>query len=164
MTSSYVALGSNLGDPARQLRAAVAALDASRHCTVQRHSPVYRSTALGPGQQPDYLNAVVLLDTRLSALDLLDSLQQIETRQGRERTVRWGPRTIDLDILLYGDAVIESPRLRVPHPGMKERKFVLRPLADIFDDNLLLPDGTDLDTLVAACTGSSPIKTAERLR
>jgi len=151
MIPAYIALGSNLQDPIHQLRCAVIAIGTLPHSYIEHTSSVYRSTAVGPGTQPDYLNAVVLLNTDLLALQLLDALQQIEQAQGRERNVRWGARTLDLDILLFGDQQIDNSRLTVPHSAMAQRNFVLYPLAEISSANLVLPDGTVLDTLVTAC-------------
>jgi 2-amino-4-hydroxy-6-hydroxymethyldihydropteridine diphosphokinase len=151
MTPAYIALGSNLQDPLAQLQLAVAALRALPDTQFQRGSSIYRSAAVGPGTQPDYLNAVALITTTLSPIALLDALQQIEHAQGRVRSEHWGPRTLDLDILLYGDQTIDSARLTVPHPAMRQRNFVLYPLAEINNTNLELPDGTDLDTLVRTC-------------
>jgi len=159
MTAAYIALGSNLQDPATQLRSAVTAINQLPDSRVERTSSIYRSAPLGTTAQPDYLNAVLLLATALPPLRLLEALQQIEQAQGRVRGERWGPRTLDLDILLYGDQKIDSPRLSVPHPAMKQRNFVLYPLFEISDANLVLPDGTVLDTLVAACPGSNLEKT-----
>lgn len=162
MTAAYIALGSNLQDPLTQLRTAVAALNKLPDSRIKRTSSIYRSAPLGPAAQPDYLNAVLLLATALPPLQLLDALQQIEQAQGRVRAARWGPRTLDLDILLYGDQKIDSPRLSVPHPAMGQRNFVLYPLREISDANLVLPDGTVLDTLVAACPGNNLEKTSLR--
>ena len=163
MTAAYIALGSNLQDPATQLRNAVAALNKLPDTRVERTSSIYRSAPAGPVAQAHYLNAVLLLTTTLPPGQLLDALQQIEQEQGRVRSVRWGPRTLDLDILLYGDQRIDSPRLTVPHPAMRQRNFVLYPLLEISGANLLLPDGTVLDTLVAACPGNSLEKTSLQL-
>jgi 2-amino-4-hydroxy-6-hydroxymethyldihydropteridine diphosphokinase len=135
---AFVALGSNLDDPADQLRRAFAALAGLQASTLLAMSPVYRSRPLGPPGQPDYLNAVAALETRLEPLDLLDSLQQTERRHGRTRGERWGPRTLDLDLLLYGERRIDSARLQVPHPEMHRRAFVLVPLAQIAPD-LVVP-------------------------
>jgi 2-amino-4-hydroxy-6-hydroxymethyldihydropteridine diphosphokinase len=151
MTPAYIALGSNLQDPLAQLQLAAAALKALPGTQFKRGSSVYRSSAVGPGTQPDYLNAVALITTTLSPIALLDALQQIEHAQGRVRSEHWGARTLDLDILLYGDQKIDSARLTVPHPAMRQRNFVLYPLAEINDTQLVLPDGTDLDTLVRTC-------------
>lgn len=158
MTSCYIALGSNLEQPARQLQQALVALKDLPDSIVGPVSSFYRSAAVGPGEQPDYLNAVLQLDTALSPLTLLDALQDIETYQGRTRETRWGPRTLDLDILLYGDQVIDQPRLTVPHPALPQRNFVLYPLLEISDPNLMLPSGADLGTLVAACPRGELVK------
>jgi 2-amino-4-hydroxy-6-hydroxymethyldihydropteridine diphosphokinase len=159
MNSAYVALGSNLGDPESQLRMALTALEQLPTTRIQRVSSIYSSAAVGPGKQPDYLNAVALLITQLSAVDLLDAVQQIELNQGRTRDVRWGPRTLDIDLLLYSDMQIASPRLTIPHPRMHQRNFVLYPLREISDTNLILPDGSDLDTLLGQCPDTGLIKT-----
>jgi 2-amino-4-hydroxy-6-hydroxymethyldihydropteridine diphosphokinase len=164
MTPAYIALGSNLQDPPSQLRYALLALQALPETQLEKVSSVYRSAAVGPQDQPDYLNAVVLLTTGLSPLALLDALQQIERDQHRERSVRWGPRTIDLDLLLYGALEINSPRLSVPHPRMAQRHFVLYPLHEISDAGLLLPDGTALATLLQHCPRKGLTKTRYRLR
>jgi 2-amino-4-hydroxy-6-hydroxymethyldihydropteridine diphosphokinase len=161
--TAWIGLGSNLGQPERQLRAATWALAALPGSELGAVSPVYRSRAIGPGQQPDYLNAVAALETALAPLALLDALQDIEQRQGRVRTVRWGPRTLDLDILLYHDRTLDQPRLQVPHPRLAERAFVLYPLQDIAGPNLLLPDGAELGKLVSACPGDGLERTTLRL-
>jgi 2-amino-4-hydroxy-6-hydroxymethyldihydropteridine diphosphokinase len=163
MTSVYIALGSNLDDPQSQLRKAVFALQKLHKTDLERVSSIYRSKAIGPGTQPDYLNAVALLTTRLAPLALLDALQQIERDQNRIRDVRWGPRTLDLDVLLYGNLTLELPRLTVPHPRMQERNFVLYPLLEISDDHLVLPDGTALDAFVKLCPKAGLVKTGHRL-
>ncbi len=164
MTPAYIGLGSNLCNPHSQLERAVAALEMLTDTQLVRVSSVYRSTAVGPGTQPDYLNAVLLLATNLSALALLDVLQQIELAQGRVRDVHWGARTLDLDLLLYGDIKITSMQLTVPHPRMLQRNFVLYPLREISDTNLLLPDGSDLDTLVRRCPDDGLVRTHYQLR
>ena len=150
MIRSFIALGSNLGDPPTQLRRAEAALAALPQSRLVAVSPWYCNPAIGPGAQPDYLNAVAALDTRLAPTALLDSLQRIEQAQGRERAERWGPRTLDLDILLYGEQTVATPRLQIPHPRLGERAFVLRPLADIAPE-LVLPGGAVLARLLAIC-------------
>lgn len=164
MTRAFVALGSNLCRPQLQMRRAVAALQALPHSRVEAVSSVYRSRAQGPGAQPDYLNAVVMLATELRPLDLLDALQRIEQEQGRTREIRWGPRTLDLDLLLYGDQSVNSPRLVIPHPRMRERHFVVYPLLEIAGPDLQLPDGTDIATLVCACSSAGLTKTRHQLR
>ena len=155
---AWIGLGSNLGEPLEQLRRAVAALAALPGTRLACVSPAYRSEAMQlPGQplqaQPDYLNAVAGIDTALPALDLLDAMQAIEQAQGRTRERRWGARTLDLDLLLYGDETLDSPRLQVPHPGLRERRFVLQPLGDLAP-GLRLPDGTAIASLLAACPGA----------
>jgi len=135
---AYIGLGSNLEDPSSQLRRAVTALSQLPSSTPGPVSPVYRSSPMGPADQPDYLNAVMALDTSLEPLALLDALQAIEQAHHRRRALRWGPRTLDLDLLLYADQVLDLPRLQVPHPGVHEREFVIYPLADIAPD-LFIP-------------------------
>lgn len=151
MTTAFIALGSNLKTPETQLRDAVDALAALPGCHVEAISSVYQSAAVGPGEQPPYLNAVIKLSTSLMPLELLDALQAIEQQQGRKRTLRWGARTLDLDILLYGQQVIDHPRLQVPHPRMAERNFVLYPLADVGREQLMLPSGHVVGSLLEHC-------------
>ena len=147
---AYIGLGSNLDNPAEQLRQAQTALARQPGIHLAACSRFYRSAPLGPQDQPDYVNAVAALDTELAPEALLDALQAVEAAQGRVRLRRWGPRTLDLDILLYGDAVLATPRLSVPHPGLAERNFVLHPLAELAPD-LVLPDGRTLAELLAQC-------------
>ena len=125
----YIGIGSNLDEPLRQVRRAsraLAALDSS-----SRLSSLYMSAPMGPQDQPRFINAVAEVRTRLSPEALLDELQAIEQAQGRTRERHWGPRTLDLDLLVYGDEKISTPRLVVPHPGLPERAFVLYPLAEL---------------------------------
>jgi 2-amino-4-hydroxy-6-hydroxymethyldihydropteridine diphosphokinase len=128
---AYVGLGSNLGNPESQVKTAIEALAGLPQTCLQDRSSLYRSAPMGPQDQPDYVNAVVLLRTALEPEVLLDKLQGIERAQGRVRTQHWGPRTLDLDILLYGQCVVATARLKIPHPGIVERSFVLYPLAEI---------------------------------
>ena len=128
---AWIGLGSNLDNPVRQVNTALAALDDLPKSRLRACSGLYRSAPMGPQDQPDYINAVAALDTALSAPALLEALQGIEQAHARVRGRHWGPRTLDLDILLYGDAVIDSPTLSVPHPGLATRNFVLAPLAEI---------------------------------
>ena len=128
--TAYVGLGANLGDPAAAIRAAIEGLDALPQSRVTARSSLYRTAPVG-ATGPDYVNAVAALETSLTAPDLLAQLQHLEQRAGRERPYPNAPRTLDLDLLLYGDARIASPRLVVPHPRMHERAFVLHPLAEI---------------------------------
>ena len=130
---AYVALGANLGDPQRALRDAMARLGKLPDTTVTARSSLYRTAPVG-ATGPDFINAVVQLRTALTAPALLDALLAMEAEAGRERPWPNAPRTLDLDLLLYGGARIDSPRLTVPHPRMKERAFVLVPLHEIAPD------------------------------
>jgi 2-amino-4-hydroxy-6-hydroxymethyldihydropteridine diphosphokinase len=150
MERIYIGLGSNLADPAEQLRSALNALGQLPQTTLAGVSAFYQSDSLLPGQ-PRYTNAVAALDSDLAPLDLLDALQAIENDQGRERLERWGPRTLDLDILLFGDRLIDEPRLKVPHYQIQERAFVLYPLTELAPADLRLADGRTLADLLAAC-------------
>ncbi|SFH46225.1 2-amino-4-hydroxy-6-hydroxymethyldihydropteridine diphosphokinase [Pseudomonas sp. NFACC45] len=150
MEHIYIGMGSNLAEPAEQLRSAIQALAQLPDTHLTGVSAFYQSDSLLPGQ-PRYTNAVAALDSRLAPLDLLDALQAIETGQGRERLERWGPRTLDLDILLFGDRLIDEPRLKVPHYHMHARAFVLYPLAELAPTDLRLADGRLLKDLLAAC-------------
>ena len=148
---SYIGIGSNQADPIKQAKQAILVLKKLPKTQLIICSSLYCSTPMGPQDQPDYINAVAKLDTQLSPLDLLSALQKIELDQGRVRKDnRWGPRTLDLDIILYGDQQINNDRLVVPHYGMKVREFVLYPLFEIATD-LVLPDGTVLSQLTKAC-------------
>ncbi len=130
--SAFIGLGSNLEDPYQQVSTALQELATLPATRVSARSSLYSSLPMGPADQPVYINAVARLETQLSAAALLDALQAIEAQHGRVRNgERWGPRTLDLDILLYADEQIETVRLRVPHPGIAERNFVLQPLAEI---------------------------------
>ncbi|GIU48889.1 MULTISPECIES: 2-amino-4-hydroxy-6-hydroxymethyldihydropteridine diphosphokinase [Shewanella] len=146
-TTVYVALGANLNEPVQQIHDAVLALKSIALDSAVTVSPLYRSVPMGDVAQPDYVNGVAQFNTELKPLALLDALQEIENTQGRVREVRWGPRTLDLDILLYGKQIIDEPRLSVPHYGMKQRSFVLIPLADI-NQELILPCNTELTSLI----------------
>lgn len=147
MTFAYIGLGSNLSDPENQIKSAVADIENLANCTLTQVSSLYFSRPMGPQDQPDYMNAVAEIDTSLSALSLLDKLQGIENKAGRIRKDnRWGPRILDLDILLFGDTTINTERLIVPHYGLKEREFVLIPLYEI-NHSLLLPSGESIKEL-----------------
>ena len=146
MPIAYIALGSNLHTPLEQLKRALNALAQLPQTQLMAVSSFYRSKPLGPQDQPDYLNAAVEISTALSPLALLDELQRIENEQGRVRLRRWGERTLDLDILLYGDEIIQTERLTVPHYDMHNREFVIVPLAEIAP-NLILPNGQKLAEL-----------------
>ena len=132
---AYVALGSNLDDPRAQVGRAFDALATLPDTRLVARSPSYRSAPLGPVSQPDFVNAVAGLLTQLAPRALLDALKSLEAALGREApVVRWGPRRIDLDLLVHGAARVEEPGLSVPHPGLAERAFVLLPLADVAPD------------------------------
>ncbi|EPL11069.1 2-amino-4-hydroxy-6-hydroxymethyldihydropteridine diphosphokinase [Pseudomonas sp. CF161] len=150
MERIYIGMGSNLAAPTQQLRNAADALAQLPETEWVGVSSFYQSDSLLPGQ-PRYTNAVAALDSRLSPLALLDALQAIENSQGRERNERWGPRTLDMDILLFGDRLIDEPRLKVPHYHMHARAFVLYPLAELAPESLQLADGRTLRELLAAC-------------
>lgn len=156
---AYIGLGSNLANPRQQVAQALLALAAIPQTQLLASSPLYRSAPIGPGVQPDYVNAVALLETALNPLALLDALQAIEQDHQRVRIEHWGPRTLDLDILLLDQLHIDSERLKVPHPYLRQRNFVLYPLADISPE-LHLPDGTSLQQLMAQCprAGLSPLE------
>ncbi|MPS30270.1 MAG: 2-amino-4-hydroxy-6-hydroxymethyldihydropteridine diphosphokinase [Alcaligenaceae bacterium] len=145
---AWVGLGANLGDPAATLREALAALAAHPQVRQDALSRFYR-TAPVDSSGPDYVNAVVRLRTTLPPLELLDLLQDIERRHGRERPYRNAPRTLDLDLLAYDGQRLDTPRLILPHPRMHQRAFVLRPLSDI-DPDMALPQGR-VDSLLRAC-------------
>lgn len=151
MLRCFLGLGSNLAEPTLQIKQALSALDRLDQCQLGSVSPLYRNPALGPGKQPDYINAVAELFTTLSATTLLGEMQAIENVQGRVRSARWAARTLDLDLLLYGDQVIATPILEVPHPRLRERNFVLYPLHAIAPE-LILPDGTSLSALLDCCS------------
>ncbi|MDQ0701788.1 2-amino-4-hydroxy-6-hydroxymethyldihydropteridine diphosphokinase [Pseudomonas sp. W3I7] len=150
MERIYIGMGSNLAAPDQQLHSAVEALAQLPGTALVGVSAFYQSDSLLPGQ-PRYTNAVAALNSDLAPLDLLDALQTIENDQGRERLERWGPRTLDLDILLFGERLIDAPRLKVPHYQMHLRAFVLYPLAELAPADLQLPNGQTLSELLAAC-------------
>ena len=141
---AYVGIGSNLDDPVAQAALAFDALARIADTRLVARSPLYRSRPLGPADQPDYVNGAAALSTRLAPSALLAALRAIEDAHGRRRTgPRWGPRTLDLDLLLHGDSVLMTERLTLPHPGLTARNFVVYPLADIAPA-LVLPDGRRL--------------------
>ncbi len=147
MTRVAVGLGSNVGDRARHIADAVGELES--HGEVIAVSSLYETAPIGGPDQEPFLNAVVLIDTGLDPGELLAACLAIEAVHGRQRRERWGPRTLDLDILLFGDAEIRDPGLIVPHPRLEARRFVLEPLLEV-DPMAALPDGTPLQTLLAS--------------
>ncbi|TBW49681.1 2-amino-4-hydroxy-6-hydroxymethyldihydropteridine diphosphokinase [Marinobacter halodurans] len=147
---AYIGLGSNLADPLSQLAGAVARLAALPRTQLVAQSPFYASRPVGPQDQPDFVNGAVHLRTGLRPLELLDALQAIEQAHDRVRLQRWGPRTLDLDLLLYGNQRIHNDRLTVPHIELANRDFVLQPLLDLTPE-LQLPDGQRIADLRRHC-------------
>ncbi len=146
----YIGLGSNMREPLEQLKSAVNALRNIPGITDVICSALYQTEPLGPADQPDYINAAVQFDTVMTPSNLLDTLQLLENRAGRIRDRRWGPRSLDLDILLYGQETINTLRLTVPHPGIASRAFVLHPLADL-DPTLHIPGKGSIEQLLNRC-------------
>jgi 2-amino-4-hydroxy-6-hydroxymethyldihydropteridine diphosphokinase len=161
MVRAFVGLGGNLGDVETTLMEAVWALESLPQSSLRAQSSIYRSPPWGRTDQPDFLNAVVEIQTRLAAIELLNRLLEIEERFGRVRDPadRWGPRKLDLDLLAYGDEEINEPGLHVPHPRLKERAFVLLPLAEIAP-TLQLPGLDRVDAMLAQ-VDSSEIRVLE---
>lgn len=152
---AYIGVGSNLDDPVAQVTEAIEELEALPDSVPIARSSLYGSKAMGGADQPDYVNAVVSLDTVLSPQVLLQALQAIERRKGRVRTgEKWGPRVLDLDLLLYGNRVIDSAELTIPHPGLHERDFVLVPLEEIAGD-INIPGHGMLSALISRCASHS---------
>jgi len=140
---AYIGLGSNLQNPKSQITRALRALHELPHTQLLENSSLYKSMPMGPAGQPDYVNAVAKISTYLSPEELLSALQNIEQQHQRVRsTERWGPRTLDLDILLYGDLEINTEKLQIPHSGIAEREFVLIPLQQIEEDLIIPGKGT----------------------
>lgn len=146
----YIGLGSNLEGPLQQVRQALLELASLPHTEMISHSQLYRSDPLGPADQPDYINAAAHLRSRLKPEPLLDQLQALEQKHQRIRLQHWGPRTLDLDILLFAELQIKTARLSVPHPELSHRNFVLYPLQEIAPE-LQLPQGTTITQLIANC-------------
>ena len=140
MTTAYIALGSNLNNPKKQVQNVASYIATITRTTIIAHSSLYETKPLGPQNQPDYVNQVITVETQLSPHALLKALLAIELQMGRVRHERWGARIIDCDIILFGDQVVQTPDLTIPHPEMKNRPFVLYPLAEIAPD-LVLPSG-----------------------
>jgi 2-amino-4-hydroxy-6-hydroxymethyldihydropteridine diphosphokinase len=146
LTKAYLGLGSNLGDRLANLQLAVELLAGQHGLTVLRSSRVYESDPVGGPPQPDFLNAVVEVQTSLTPGELLTACREAEEALARVRDERWGPRTIDIDILTFGDDVVDEPDLTIPHPRMRERGFVLAPLLELEPDPPL-PGGRNVATL-----------------
>lgn len=144
----YLGLGANLNDPLAQLHAALEQLHQCEQLTLLSCSSFYASKPMGPQDQPDYVNAVAAINTNLPPSALLALVQKIEMDAGRVRTRRWGERTLDIDILLYGDSCVQTQTLTIPHPGLELREFVLVPLAEVAP-GLSLPNGKQVATLAS---------------
>lgn len=156
-TTAHIALGSNLGDRAAHIAAAVDALRQTPGVRVTAVSSLIETAAVGgPTDSPAYLNGAATVDTTLSAHDLLRAMQAIEIQLGRERAVRWGPRTVDLDLLLFGSASIDTPDLVVPHPLLHDRRFVLEPLAEIAPSAVHARSGRTVAQMLAALDRDAP--------
>jgi 2-amino-4-hydroxy-6-hydroxymethyldihydropteridine diphosphokinase len=153
MPEAYVALGSNLDDPRAQVERGFDALATLPHTALRARSRLYRTLPWGVTDQPDFVNAVASLETALTPRDLLEALLAIESRAGRVRNLRYGPRVLDLDLLLYDDAELHEPGLDIPHPRLHERPFVLLPLADLAVDLVVPGHGRVADLL--ACMDAS---------
>ncbi len=150
MTRAAIGFGSNLGDRSSHIADAVGSLSESG--SLVRVSSLYETDPIGGPEQGPYLNAVAIIETDLSVRELLMRCLEIEREHGRERRERWGPRTLDLDVLLYGEQVVAGPDLTVPHPRMAERRFVLEPLLEAWPD-AVLPDGTPISDLIPPVAG-----------
>ncbi|HAD49688.1 MAG: 2-amino-4-hydroxy-6-hydroxymethyldihydropteridine diphosphokinase [Idiomarina sp.] len=140
MTNAVVALGANLGSPRQQIIDALRAIKSQPEFSLLDVSSIYSSPPMGPPDQPDYMNAVCIISSNIGAADTLATLHNIEDSFGRTRTRHWGERTLDLDLILFGDQRSDADSLRLPHPGLYQRNFVLLPLAEIAAD-LTLPNG-----------------------
>src|SRR3990167_6181572 len=153
MVTVYLGLGSNLDQPIQHIKTALIELKTLPQTKWICASRLYHSAPMGPQDQPEYINAVAKINTALSANTLLEYIQYLEEQHQRVRTRHWGERTLDIDILLYGDATIKTPQLTIPHPGLTEREFVLYPLYEIAPD-LQLPSGVSL----ASCREHCPLQ------
>lgn len=149
MNTCYIGIGGNLDDPKATVLSAISSLKQLPHSQFVAVSPLYESQPMGPANQPNYINAVASVNTDLKPLELLEQTQKIEQQHGREcKADRWGPRTLDLDILLFADLAINTERLTIPHYGMRQREFVLYPLYDL-QPALTFTDGCTLAQLLA---------------
>ena len=165
MHLAFIGLGSNLGNerngifesPKKQLLNAIQSIDNQTTIHLLRTSHFYQTQAIGPGDQPDYINAAIKIETSLSANQLLLALQSIENQQGRVRKERWGARTLDLDILVFDQLIENSEQLTLPHPRAHERAFVLAPLNDL-QANLVIPKRGNISSLLANCSMQGIVK------
>lgn len=157
---AFIGLGSNLDRPAQRLTSALQAIARLPGLTLQHHSRLYASAPIGPQDQPDYVNAVAEVHSSLTPHALLHSLQALELAAGRQRLRHWGERTLDLDILLFGNQCIDTTDLQIPHPQMTQRAFVLHPLLEIAP-HCHLPDGTTLGSFLSQVTEQALLPLAE---
>ncbi len=158
MNIAYIGLGSNLSEPVKQVQSAIIEIKKIADSKIITASSLYLSKPMGPQDQDDYINAVIALETSLTPLELLDALQTIENKAGRIRKAeRWGARILDLDIILFGNQVINTERLIIPHYGMTEREFVLLPLAEISPE-LTMPTGESIKILSQKFANNTMVK------
>ncbi|MFV1984555.1 MAG: 2-amino-4-hydroxy-6-hydroxymethyldihydropteridine diphosphokinase, partial [Thiohalomonadales bacterium] len=139
----YIGLGSNLGESRSHIRDAIEEIKSINNCDLIKKSSLYKTPPMGPPDQPDYINAVIKIQSSVRAIELLDELHEIEQIHGRVREVKWGPRSLDLDILIYGSLKFDTYKLKIPHPGLYDRAFVLYPILEI-EPELTLPNGVSL--------------------
>lgn len=156
-TQVYLSLGSNLNNPQQQLETAFIELNQLPKTQLVKKSSLWSSQPIGPQDQPDFINAAALISTQLEPLELLDQLQGLEKKHQRKKLRHWGERTLDLDIISYGNLVLTSPRLNLPHPEAKNRAFVLLPLAEI-NPQLVLPALGSLNELITALPKQQLVK------
>lgn len=159
MITTYIALGSNLDNPYQHVQQASLELAQLKQSFVVASSSLYKSSPMGPLDQDDFINAVVAVNTTLTPQELLTQLQTLEHTHGRQRTRHWGPRTLDLDILLYGNECIKTTDLTIPHPGLHQRNFVLIPLSEIAPE-LILPNGIALKTYLETVDNAGLVPTS----
>ncbi|SIS61967.1 2-amino-4-hydroxy-6-hydroxymethyldihydropteridine diphosphokinase [Salimicrobium flavidum] len=148
MNTAYIALGSNISPREKFLQESIQQLEENPYIDVLRKSSIYETDPIGYVEQDDFLNMVIMMRTSLQPLELLDVCQEVEKNFGRERLMKWGPRTIDLDILALNQVDMKTERLILPHPHLHERAFALIPLADVNNDLILYPDGKTIKELV----------------
>ena len=149
---AYIGLGSNMDDPRTQISTALVNIHSHEQISIQQCSHLYASAPMGPQNQPDYINAVIKITTGLTPIELLDVLQNIEQQHGRKRSSeQWGPRTLDLDIILFNNLKMDNDRLTIPHYGLAQREFVLVPLFEIEPD-MIMQDGKTIASWVANCS------------
>ncbi len=159
METAYLLLGTNLGDRAHNLASAHRLLNEIG--TIKALSPVYITAAWGRTDQPDFYNQAIEISTKLEPAELLKSIKSIEIRTGRTNIIRWGPRILDIDILFYGDFIIETENLVIPHPRMHERRFALIPLHDICPKLIHPVSGKTITELLESCTDALPVRPAD---